>query len=60
MSKGTPLQRLRCDPALWVTAQARLADAGTNVSAAIRGFLAAVAEADPERLEEILKEFPPQ
>lgn len=60
MSKGTALQRLRCDPELWAEAQAKLADAGTNSSAAIRGFLAAIAEADPVRVAEILRQFAPR
>jgi hypothetical protein len=59
-SPKTPLQRLRCDPDLWYGAGANLGAAGTNNSAAIRGFLAAIATADPERVAEILKEFPPQ
>lgn len=56
----TPLQRLRCDPDLWYGARTNLAVAGTNNSAAIRGFLAAIATADPDRVTEILKLFPPQ
>jgi antitoxin component of RelBE/YafQ-DinJ toxin-antitoxin module len=60
MSKGTALQRLRCDPELWASAEAPLEAAGTNRSAAIRGFLATIAEADPDRVAEILKQFPPK
>lgn len=60
MSKGTALQKLRCDPDLWTSVEAPLEAAGTNRSAAIRGFLAAIRDADPGRVVAILEEFPPK
>lgn len=52
--------RIRRRYRLWESATAPLEAAGTNRSAAIRGFLAALAAADPDRVAEILEQFPPQ
>lgn len=56
----TPIRSVRCDPAAWEAARANLEAAGTDASAAVRGYMAAVAEADPQRLAEILERFPPR
>lgn len=58
--KGTKLQNLRCDDELWKAAGDKLAAAGTDRSAAVRGYLAAIADADHRRVAEILAAFPPR
>lgn len=60
MPKGTKLQNLRCDDELWNAAGGKLAAAGTDRSAAVRGYLTAIAAADPQRVAEILAAFPPK
>lgn len=59
-SPKTPIRSLRCDPTVWESARANLEAAGTDASAAVRGFMAAVADADPQRLAGILAAFPPK
>jgi hypothetical protein len=59
-SPKTPIRSLRCDPAAWEAARANLEASGTDASAAVRGYLAVVAEATKQELAEIPARFPPR
>jgi hypothetical protein len=56
----TPIRSVRCDPVLWEAARANLEASGTDASAAVRGYMAAIAEATEQELAEILAQFPPK
>lgn len=59
-SPKTPIRSVRCDPAVWEAARANLAASGTDASAAVRGYMAVVAQATEQELSEILEKFPPR
>jgi hypothetical protein len=59
-SPKTPIRSVRCDPSIWEAARANLDASGTDASAAVRGYMAVIAEATERELAEILERFPPQ
>ena len=56
----TPIRSVRCDPVVWEAARANLEASGTDASAAVRGYMAVIAEATKQELAEILERFPPR
>lgn len=59
-SPKTPIRSVRCDPAVWEAARANLEALGSDASAAVRGYMAVVAEATEQELSDILERFPPR
>lgn len=59
-SPKTPIRSVRCNPAVWEAARANLEASGTDASAAVRGYMAVIAEATEHELAKILEQFPPK